>query len=255
MKDDEQQPWLAGVDGCPGGWVAVFCRLGRHKEATVEVVRHFVDIVADRRAPMVIAVDMPIGLPDRSTAGGREAERCVRLHLGPRRASVFSIPSRAAVLAHGEGYETVCTIARQTSEPPWAPSKQAFHIFPRIMEIDRALRDDPEMIARVHEVHPELAFALMNEAPLNEPKKRRGCLHTPGLAARRALLLKEGFTADFLDAPLPRGEDSRLRAARDDFYDACATLWSAARIHAGSAALFPPVPDYDAAGLPMVIRG
>ncbi len=252
--DDDRRPWLAGIDGCPGGWIAVFCRYGRPEEATAAIKRHFIDIVMDPRAPAVIAVDMPIGLPDCSARGGRQAEREVRLRVGPRRSSVFSIPSRAAVFAHGEGYARVCAIARQTSDPPWAPSKQAFHIFPRIMEIDAVLRHHPDAIKHVHEVHPELAFALMNETSLSEPKKKRGRLHEPGLAARRALLLREGFLAEFLDGPLPRGKESCPRAARDDLYDACATLWSAARIHAGDARVFPSVPERDAAGLPMAIR-
>lgn len=251
--NDDGQTWLAGVDGCRGGWIVVFCRFGQRKDAIVEVRQNFSDIVMDPRAPAVIAVDMPIGLPDHSSRGGRAAEREVRSLLGPRKSSVFSTPSRAAVFAYGEGYEKVCAIARQTSDPPWAPSKQAFHIFPRIMEIDIALRGDPDAINRVHEVHPELTFRLMKGAPLEEPKKRRGRLHEAGLAARRALLLEQGFAAEFLDGPLPRGA-GLPKASCDDLYDACATLWSAARIHTECAKVFPSAPDCDAAGLPIAIR-
>jgi predicted RNase H-like nuclease len=45
----------------------------------------------------VIAVDMPIGLPDFTARGGRGPETLVRPLLGERQSSVFSIPSRAAV--------------------------------------------------------------------------------------------------------------------------------------------------------------
>ncbi|MGB8276518.1 MAG: DUF429 domain-containing protein [Methylovirgula sp.] len=254
MNDDDQT-WLAGVDGCRGGWVVVFCRFGQRKDAIVEVRQNFSDIIMDPRAPAVIAVDMPIGLPDHCSRGGRAAEREVRDKLGQRRSSVFSTPSRRAVYAYEQGYENVCAIARQTSDPgPWAPSKQAFHIFKRIIQIDRALRENRDAERRVYEVHPELSFALMNSAPLNEPKplaepkKKRGRLHEAGLAARHDLLLEQGFSTDFLNAPPPRG------AARDDFYDACATLWSAARIHARCDRAFPSVPECDAMGLPMAIR-
>lgn len=260
MNDDDQT-WLAGVDACGGGWVVVFCRFGQRKDAIVEVRQNFSDIMMDPRAPAVIAVDMPIGLPDHSLRGGRAAEREVRDKLGQRRSSVFSMPSRRAVYAYEQGYENVCAIARQTSDPdPWAPSKQAFQIFKRIIQIDTALRENRDAERRVYEVHPELSFALMNGVPatpiepLAEPKKKRGRCHPPGMEQRKALLLKQGFDEAFLATSMPLSNGD-IKAYRDDFYDACATLWSAARIYAGCAEIFPAAPERDAYGLPMAIRG
>ena len=46
-----------------------------------------------------IAIDMPIGLPDRIDGSGRAAERAVRPLLGARQSSVFTIPARAAIEA------------------------------------------------------------------------------------------------------------------------------------------------------------
>ncbi len=53
-----------------------------------------------------IAVDMPIGLPDRIEGSGRAAERAVRPLLGPRQSSVFTIPARAAIEA--TDYASAC---------------------------------------------------------------------------------------------------------------------------------------------------
>ena len=55
----------------------------------------FAALLADAPGEAAIAVDMPIGLPDRTGAGGRGPEALVRRHLGARQSSVFAIPSRA----------------------------------------------------------------------------------------------------------------------------------------------------------------
>jgi predicted RNase H-like nuclease len=117
------------------------------------------------------------------------------------------------------------------------------------MEIDAALRGDAAVAARVFEVHPELSFRSMNKAPLAHPKKCKGSLSEPGMALRRGLLLAQDYGADFLDRRPPPG------ARRDDFFDACAAAWSAARIAAGEALVFPAEPAYDSKGLPMRIWG
>jgi predicted RNase H-like nuclease len=78
---------IAGIDGCPGGWIAAFARGG---EVRLEILPRFADVLA--KHPAVIAVDMPIGLPERSGPGGRAAENAVRPLLGARQSSVFSVP-------------------------------------------------------------------------------------------------------------------------------------------------------------------
>jgi predicted RNase H-like nuclease len=236
-----------GVDGCKSGWLAVMQSASIFEEGRVEIFRTFADLIEGAPNSAIIAVDMPIGLPDTSIGGGREPELAVRSILGPRRSSVFSVPSRSAVYAFSEGYAKVCSVARATSMPPWAPSKQAFWIFPRIQDVDRVLRADKGASARVFEVHPELAFRVMNGAPLLEPKKRKGRCHEPGMQLRRDLLKRQGFASTFLDRPPPRG------AARDDFYDACACTWSARRLLASKAMVFPSEPSFDAHGLVMAI--
>lgn len=240
---------LTGVDGCRGGWIAVSYRKGQRDKAEVGVFSTFTSLLADLGIAGTIAIDMPIGLPVLGSPGGRKAEHEVRAEIGPRRNSVFGIPARATVEAYAQGYAKVCEIARLNSSPPRAPSIQAFHIFPRIMEIDAVLRRDDGLAMRLFEVHPELSFRIMNGAPLVHSKKHNGVLSVAGMALRRELLLAQGYSADFLDRTPPRG------AQRDDFYDACAAAWSAARIANGEALAFPAEPEYDATGLPMRIMG
>lgn len=245
MSGTEQHIWLAGVDGCTGGWLAAFVRVSGD-EARVRIVPHFADVLAAPERPGIVAVDMPIGLPERTGLGGRAAENCVRPLLGARQSSVFSVPSRAAIYA-GE-YREACGIAQATSDPPRKVSKQLFNIAPKIREVDAALRATPEAANRVFEVHPEVAFWRLNgERALTEPKKVKSKPYEPGLTLRRRLLVAAGFPADVAQSAPPKG------AGADDLLDALACAAIARRLHAGLAQPFPDPPPRDAHGLIMAI--
>lgn len=245
MTETDQNAWLAGADGCAGGWIAAFVR-PQGGDASVRIVSRFADVLTAPERPAILAVDMPIGLPERVGAGGRAAENSVRPLLGARQSSVFSVPSRAAIYA--AGYGETCRIAQLTSEPPRKVSKQLFNIAPKIREVDEALRADADAAGRVFEVHPELAFWRLNgERPLAEPKKVKGRPYEPGMALRRGLLIASGFAQSAVNATPPKG------AAADDLLDALACAAIARRLHAGLAQPFPDPPPRDAFGLAMAI--
>ena len=140
MRATDQNAWLAGVDGCAGGWIAAFVR-PHGDDARVRIVPRFADVLAAPERPAIVAVDMPIGLPERVGAGGRAAENSVRPLLGARQSSVFSVPSRAAIYA--ADYGEACRIAQATSEPPRKVSKQLFNIAPKIREVDDSVARRP----------------------------------------------------------------------------------------------------------------
>ena len=71
---------LAGVDGCKGGWICVHQRPG--EEPQVAVFARFELLVDALPAGAIIAVDMPIGLPEKTGRGGRGPEALVRPLLG-----------------------------------------------------------------------------------------------------------------------------------------------------------------------------
>jgi predicted RNase H-like nuclease len=245
MQDVSGDIWLAGVDGCPGGWLAAFLHPHGHG-ARLWVVPDFAALLKGPESPAVIAVDMPIGLPERSGLGGRAAENAVRPLLGARQSSVFSVPSRAAIYC--DDYTGACARALETSEPPRKVSKQLFNIAPRIREIDAMLRADPAAALRVFEVHPEVAFWRLNRGrALTEPKKVRSRPYEPGLVLRRGLLIAAGLPPEVVNASPPKG------AGPDDLLDALACAAVARRIHAGVAQPYPDPPPRDAFGLPMAI--
>jgi predicted RNase H-like nuclease len=237
--------WLAGVDGCRGGWLAALVAPERD-EVRLRVIPHFADIVAQPERPALVAVDMPIGLPERIGPQGRGPERLVRPLLGERQSTVFSVPSRGAVFA--ENYREACRLALATSDPPKSVSKQLFMLAPKIREVDAALRAAPELAARVFEVHPEVAFWRLNaNKPLAEPKKKKNLPYGPGLALRRALLMQAGFAPAVMEQATPSG------AAADDVLDALACAAIARRIAAGTAQPFPDPPLCDEHGLRIAI--
>jgi threonine dehydratase len=138
-------------------------------------------------------------------------------------------------------------LALAASDPPRKVSKQGFHLFPKIREIDALLRAEAEWRERVFEVHPELAFRMMKGVPLAHPKKVKGVINPPGMAERRGLLRDAGIAAEALSARPPRG------AAADDLLDALAALVVARHIAAGRGKPFPDPPGRDSHGLPIAI--
>ncbi len=237
--------WLAGVDGCAGGWIAAFVRT-QGGDASVRIVSRFAEVLAAPERPAIVAVDMPIGLPERVGAGGRAAENSVRPLLGARQSSVFSVPSRAAIYAAGYG-EACGSRSLHRSRPgrcrsssSTSPSKSA--------RSTEAFARRPGRRRRVFEVHPELGvLALNGERPLAEPKKIKSRPYEPGLALRRGLLIAAGLPRSAVNATPPRG------AAADDLLDALACAAIARRLHAGLAQPFPDPPPRDALGLAMAI--
>ena len=167
--------------------------------AEAKVFENLTNLAGALNPDSIIAVDMPIGLPERASKGGRAPDWAAKEFLGPRKGSVFLVPSRPAVYAYEQGYAQVCTVARETSDPPRAPSIQAYSIFPRIQQLDQMLRQDDALHRRVFEVHPEVSFTIMSGEPILEPKKVKGRIHEPGMRCRKALLEKQGFAVGALE--------------------------------------------------------
>ena len=241
-----------GADGCKGGWVAAI----RDPEGRLDarVFAGFDALLDALPGDAAVAVDMPIGLPERAGHGGRGPEAAIREFLRRRRPSVFSVPSRSAVYARSidaflspderkASYREVCHVAALTSEPSRKISQQCFAILPKIQEVDRVLRAHHALRSRVIESHPEAAFwQLNNQREMANPKKSAA-----GVNERRALLAHRGLPRAFLDRPVPR------RASQDDFLDACAMLLVAERFSRGEAVPFPDPPLRDGHGIPIAI--
>jgi predicted RNase H-like nuclease len=218
---------LAGIDGCPEGWIAV-TRDGMTLE--VRILRSDEELAALFRDCAVAAIDVPIGLPE---SGPRSCDHHARRFLGRRGSSVFPAPLRA--LLGLSDYAEANRVSRELQKR--GISKQAFAIVPKVAQIDRLLQRHRELRPRVYEVHPEVSFAMWSASPLADSKHTR-----EGAALRRALV-----SAHFGSVPdVPRG------ASENDLLDAMAALWTAERIHAGRAHSLGDA-HVDVTGLPMRI--
>jgi predicted RNase H-like nuclease len=85
---------IAGVDGCRAGWVAAVQDLEMPGAIEVYVFGTFAGVADPGFA--LLAVDIPIGLPD---SGPRAADLEARRLLGARRSSVFPAPIRPVLRA------------------------------------------------------------------------------------------------------------------------------------------------------------
>lgn len=232
-------PWLVGVDACRVGWVAAF-RDTSSGALRVRVEPTFAAILAAPEHPDVVAVDIPVGLPEAAEPGGRACDRAARALLGrARAASVFSAPVRAVLSV--SSYAAANATQRATSTHHLGLSLQTWNIVPRIAEVDAHIRRVGQ--DRAFEVHPELCFMeLGGGAALAAPKRSRD-----GQRARLALLSSAGLDARGFLAARPRG------AGADDVLDALVALWTAERFLRGRARRIPDVPVRDVCDLRMEI--
>lgn len=233
--------WIAGLDGCRKAWACVLLDLddpSRHQAARFGSVA---DILDGPEAPIAVGVDVPIGLPERTTTGGRPADIAARRLLGRGGSSVFPVPPRAAV--HAGDYDAVRRLALANSDPPKSVSRQTYEILPFIREVDGMLCARPALRARVHEVHPEVAFFRLNGDRALGHRKREAA----GQALRRALLLQAGLPEALVMSRPPRD------VGLDDHIDAMVGLVVARDIVLGAATPIPDPPERDARGLPIAI--
>jgi len=223
---------LAGVDSCRKGWLAVLGEFSGDR-FLFEEVRLYPSFPSLLRASCrLIAVDLPIGLPKEYVPGGRLCDRLARKILGPRAVSVFNPPPRT--ICGARSYEE----ARARLKGHL--SRQAWNIWPRIQEVDLALR--PQDQDRVFETHPELVFCELAGGPL--PSKHQ----VEGLKRRLALLQRSG-----LFCQLERNFQQIPKTLQKDLLDAYAALLAAKRIFTGEAKRLPAEPEYDERGLRMEI--
>jgi predicted RNase H-like nuclease len=222
-----------GVDGCRGGWVGALLQHSGYAVLVAADIRALVD-QARQREPghAVVAIDIPIGLPtERPRATDVLARR--RLPVG-RKSSVFPTPSRAAVeqTTHPEAS------AANRAALGVGLSVQAFHLVPKILDVDSYLHTRPPV--PVLEAHPEVSFAEIDPTCVVASKTT-----ADGRAARRAALASLG-----LEAPAYVAGQGY---AADDLLDACAVAWTARRYAEGAAYSLPDPPEELADGIRVAI--
>ena len=128
---------VIGVDGCKGGWVAVALEDGVFAGATR--YPDFRELVKAQPDALVIAVDIPIGLPEGASDHPRAGDLAARKLLGPRRSSVFLAPPRPVLAA--DSYAAANDLHREITGA--GLSAQAYALRKKIFEVDPLAARDP----------------------------------------------------------------------------------------------------------------
>ncbi|GAA4445719.1 DUF429 domain-containing protein [Actinokineospora soli] len=196
---------VLGVDACKTGWVGI--ALGEAVDAYY--AETIADLVAKAGSVCLVAVDMPIGLPD---IGCREADVRAREEIGGMWLSVFMTPTRAAI----DAPDYASANERNRDLDGGGISKQAYSLRTKLLEVDRWVRETPHEVV---EVHPEVSFAKLNGQPLVARKKTwAGAAHRRRLLAGAGIVLRDDL-----------GEAGK-HAAVDDVLDGAAAAWTARRV-------------------------
>lgn len=229
----------AGIDGCAGGWLVVY-EAARGLDAFVAPT---ITMALCALPPRTEAgIDIPIGIPEQ---GARACDIEARRLLGLRAAAVFPAPLRIALNAtdYAAANRLQGTLGR-------GMSRQSFAMLPKIREVDVWIRRNSGLGPTLHEVHPELSFAVWNgDRPMAQPKT------SPGGKVHRWKLVEAAFPgARARLAQLLRTTVGPGSFGDDDLCDAIAALWSARRIARGAHLTLPRQLQRDAYGLPMQIK-
>lgn len=225
-----EQPVL-GLTVQRGGWLGAVLEPSGHGTPHLVVGPTLEQVVAEAGEVGVVAIDIPMGLPDSTR---READVQTRRFVGAQASAVFTTPVRDAVYAISYGEAN--TFNRETIGS--GVSRQAYELRRQIMEIDAWLRQD--LPFTVVEVHPEASFTALAGAPLDS--RRRS---SEGAKERRDVLATAGV---YVPGTAPHG------VATDEVIDACAAALSAHRVKTGKALSFPEQPETFGDGIPAAIR-
>ena len=214
------QHYYTGVDGCRSGWFIVRLNQTAAWEtaiaSTPDTLARYIE-----QSPLTL-IDIPIGLPDIDSPQ-RECDQLARKALGmPRAASVFPVPSRAAV------YTGSYTNASQLNHRSLGKklSKQTWNISAKIRQVDELLQSQRSLRAKLRECHPEVCFwALNNKSAMRFNKKRKA-----GREERMQVLTRY-LPAAYHILEYAAGSYRRNQVAVDDIIDAMALAVSAMMGH------------------------
>jgi predicted RNase H-like nuclease len=240
---------FVGIDGCPGGWIAI--HLAPRSPASAEFIPagQMAQWLRNDGPPRLVLIDIPIGLPDAAWArlrggdGSRGCEREARRLLGPRRSSVFNPPARPALAASRDDASQV-----NFRELGKKLSRQSLGILPKIREVDEALADPgvAGSAATLWEAHPELAFRACNAGrPLGHWKR------TPDGQRERLALLERVHAGARAFVKQAAAQYPRKRVGTDDLVDALVLAVAALRGYPDHYRALPSIPEQDSAGRPM----
>lgn len=209
---------VAGVDGCPAGWIMVKYTSGTFYH---QIHQHFDELVSENPNLTRILIDIPVGLA--SPGYPRTIDQKLREQLPGRGATVFNTPVRAAIYA--PHFDAARFVNKQMTGK--SLSIQSLHLMDKIKQVDQYLITASRKTLKIYESHPELCFKSLNNGRTLLSKKST----KEGLRDRLLVLTKYEPSFKYLYQSIL---DSTLRkqVRRDDIVDAlCLCLINKLALH------------------------
>ena len=240
----------------PAGWIAAFIRAPAGTLVRSRVIARFADMLSAPQRPAMVAVDMPIGLPEFSPAGGRLAEaKCGRYWQCASRAcfesrrahAIYATSNTSKRLPRRRTPLPSCATARKHSEDKKAIALQAFYLCPKIRRDGKCAARPAALTARVLRMPSRTSVLAVNgERALTEPKKVKD-------TARAGCCAENCCRAAGIAGGTASSWAAEGRSGRRSPGCACLRRRSRGESMRGNAKPFPDPPPRDAYGLPMAI--
>ena len=227
-----------GIDGCKAGWVCIAIDdTGAWEAQVLPDISSVWGMFSDR--PLLL-IDVPIGLVEKGE-DGRPCDGAARKVLGSRASSVFSPPARSSLTAPSREVASENNY-RLTGKHI---TVQTWGIVPKIREVDDFLRANPQALAKIREVHPEVLFWGLNGglAMRNSKKKKAG-------SKERLEVLESFFPQTRKVCEHCTTTYLRTELALDDAIDALVAALAGA-IGGETLRTLPATPTRDPKGIPM----
>lgn len=209
---------IAGVDGCPGGWILV---TRRNTELPVaKLCKSFREVISETRDCKSVMVDIPMNLNEgRFRVVDAKAKEILK-KIG-RGSSVFMAPVKEAIekpviYASNEDYNRISSINEKYTGKKI--SRQTFCLINKIREVNCG---DP-LPDTIHEFHPELVWSrFVNDKKFPSKKKQDG-------ENRRLKILEEALNVSCEELNrIIKQAGPKSKVHRDDVIDALAGLIAA----------------------------
>ena len=153
-----------GVDGFSGGWC---CCSSYNNSLYFSVMKDVKSIFKEFPKINYVFIDMPIGLSDHGFKRSVDAKLRDMLPSN-RKSSVFNAPSRPSIYSQSYNHAKQAELKLQGK----SISIQSWNISKKIKELDQYISNNPQVISKLRESHPEYCFYKLNkDNPLHYSKK------------------------------------------------------------------------------------
>jgi len=227
---------FVGVDGCKGGWFAVWVNDGQW---AFDLYARFEELWAVHSDAVCVLVDMPIGLAKDCV---RKADSETRKMLAGRAGSLFNTPVRSAV--HAESKAEAKSINQALVGK--SLTEQSLGIMQKVKAVDLFITETPEAVDVVRESHPELNFNMAAGRAMEYAKR-----DVLGVVERLEILERIMPDVRGLIAEV-RERYPMSKVAGDDILDACILAVTGLK-SGGQLTPIPNPPEIDENGLPMAV--